>query len=427
MQEELEFNILRYFFQHKKAIDYLPYGISSDIFLDPVAKNLFEVYVAYVNKYKCPPDSNNFITFLRDNKIEDKIIKILKGGFDVIYKKLDDIGLVEEHLLKHVKKVAHLRAVQESLESFDDSWTEAKVTELYKKISRIDQLDIHGAPKSEYLLTSIADEVFAPPTIKPTCFNNFNKIIGMGGFFAPQLITILGGAKSMKTTFMLHLAAGYAKEGEEVAYLDWENGRSQIGTVIQQILVSQRVEMLYADWNKKLLQERVHEILSNGGNINYIRLRAKRDRVTDAETILDECFDTTGVYPSVICYDYLDITGADKTIKDRREKIQMAYADAKNLNEKCNAFGITVSKMVAGAAKKDYHDEDDAGEDKEKAYNVDAMFSLHRTTDDVEQGIGWVQPILQRVGESRSDEKVCFDMDGATRYIADNGRKWSDV
>lgn len=320
-----------------------------------------------------------------------------------------------------------MRAVQESLESFDDNWKEKNVTDLYKKISKIDQLDVHGAPKSEYLLTTLASETFKLPTVSPTCFNNFNKIIGMGGFFPPQLITILGGAKSMKTTFMLHLAAGYAKDGKEVAYLDWENGRSQISTVIQQILVSQRVEMLYEDWNVRSLQDRVSEILSNGGNINYIRLRAKRDRVTDAETILDEVFEENGVYPSVICYDYLDITGADKTIKDRREKIQMAYADAKNLNEKCNAFGITVSKMVSGASKKDYHDEDDAGEDKEKAYNVDAMFSLHRTSDDVEQGIGWLQPILQRVGESRTDEKVCFDMDGATRFIGDNQRRWSDM
>ena len=100
----------------------------------------------------------------------------------------------------------------------------------------------------------------------------------------------------------------------------------------------------------------------------------------------------------------------------------MAYADAKNLNEKCGAFGFTVSKITAGSGKKDYHDEDDAAEDKEKAYNVDAMFSLHRNSDDVEEGIGWIQPILQRTGESRTDSKVCFDMDGATRYIADNGR-----
>ena len=426
MGSELEFNILRYFYQHKNAIDYLQYGVNETLFLDTIAKNLFHVYMAYVKKYNFPPEQNNLIIFLKDNGVEENSISILKQKFDIIYNPLFDISLVEEHLLIWVKKTSHLRILQESLEKIDDNWKEEVVTDLVKKISRIDQLDIHNKPKSEYLLNTLATEYFAPPIIKPTCFENFNKIIGMGGFFAPQLITILGGAKSMKTTLMLHLAAGYAKAGEEVAYLDWENGKSQIGTVLQQILLSSRVEELYQPWNQKLLAERVNEVLSAGGNILYTRLRAKKDRVTDAEDLIEKNFDLVGKYPSVIFYDYLDITGSEKGIKDRREKVQMAYAEAKNLNEKCNAFGITISKMVSGSSTKDYHTEDDAGEDKEKAYNVDAMFSLHRTDDDVSEGVGWIQPILQRVGESRTDAKVCLNMDGATRWIADSTRVWTN-
>lgn len=426
MSSELEFNILRYFYQHKNAIDYLQYGVNETLFLDPIAKNLFHVYLAYVKKYNYPPDETNMVIFMKDNGVQDESITILKSKFNIIYNPLYDIGLVEEHLLLWVKKTSHLRIIQESLEKIDDNWKEDVVTDLVKKISRIDQLDIHNKPKSEYLLNTLATEYFAPPIIKPTCFANFNKIIGMGGFFAPQLITILGGAKSMKTTLMLQLAAGYAKAGEKVAYLDWENGKSQIGTVLQQILVSARVEELYQPWNQKLLAERVQEALSGGGNILYTRLRAKKDRVLDAELLLERDFEETGIWPSAIFYDYLDITGAEKGLKDRREKVQMAYAEAKNLNERANAFGISISKMVSGSATKDYHTEDDAGEDKEKAYNVDAMFSLHRTDDDVAEGVGWIQPILQRVGESRTDQKVCLNMEGATRWIADSTRTWTN-
>jgi hypothetical protein len=424
--KELELNILRYFYQHKAAIDYLQFGVNEDLFLDPICKQLFHVYEAYVTKYKFPPDSNNLIVFLTENGVEDNIIDIFKKQFDVLYSGFQDISLVEEHLLKHVKKLAHTRALQKSLEKIDDNWTEKAVTELYKEISRIDQLDIHNRPKTSYLLRDLPSHNFTPPLVSPTCFKNFNSIIGMGGFFAPQLIVMMGGAKSMKTTLMLHLATGYAKDGHKVAYLDWENGQSQIGTVLQQILLCSRVEFLYADHNKMLLEQRVSEALKLGGDIVYTQLKAKRDNVLVADEYLDRDFDRTGRYPSAIFYDYLDITGADRNLKERREKIQMAYSDAKNLNQKCNAFGITISKMVSGSDKKDWHTEEDIGEDREKIFNADAVFSIHRTAEDAQEGVGYIQPIVQRVGESRTDVKIALDFDGTTRYIGDSVKQWTD-
>jgi len=424
--KELELNILRYFFQHKQAIDYLEFGITEELFLDPVCKQLFHVYEAYVSKYKYPPDANNMVIFLTENQVPPTVIDLFKKQFDIIYSGFEDIGLVEEHLLNHVKKLAHTRAVQKSLEKLDDTWTEKAVTELYKEISRIDQLEIHNRPKTSYILKELPSLQFTPPVVHPTAFENFNKIIGMGGFFAPQLIVMMGGAKSMKTTLMLHLACGYVKKGLKVAYLDWENGKSQIGTVLQQILISSRVDYLYSDHNKILLEQKVSDVLQLGGDILYTKLKAKRDTVLVAEDYLDRDYDISGRYPEAIFYDYLDITGADKSMRDRREKIQAAYADAKNLNQKCDAFGVTISKMVSGSDKKDWHSEEDIGEDREKVFNCDSLFSIHRTSEDVAEGIGWIQPIVQRVGESRADVKISLDMDGATRYIGDSNRKWSE-
>jgi hypothetical protein len=425
---ELEQNVIRYFFTHKTSIDYLEY-IDENIFTDVGFRSMFTVYVAYVKKYHHIPEQLNFITFLKDEGVEKENIDVFNFLLKLLakaYTPLADIEIVEQHLLLHIKKLLHTRAVQDSLLTLNDKWTEKEVTKLYKRIQEVDQMDIHGKPKDLMLLSNLHNHMFELPTPHPTCFNNFNSIIGMGGFFAPQLICILGSPKSMKTTFLLHLAAGYIKDGLNVSYIDWENGDKQIGTVLQQILLQSRVEFLYDPWNKKLLDNRVEEFLARGADLHYIKLQAKKDRISAAEAIIDKRIEKEGWKPDVLFYDYLDITGGDKMLKDRRERTQMAYAEAKNLNMKYDAFGITISKIVSGEGKKDFLDEDSVAEDKEKAYNTDSMFALMRSEDDVKDGIGWLQGIVQRVGESRTFTKVALQMDGATRFIADSDRIWQN-
>lgn len=426
---ELEPNILRYFYQYRESMDYLDY-IDANIFVDITAKALFQVYLAYVTKYKHIPDKDNVIAFMRFEGVDIKspeVFKVLVSKLDAVYIPFVDLPIVEEFLLLHIKKLLHTRILQDSLLNLGDSWSEKHLTQTVKKLSEIDRMDIHGKPKDMLIFSTLTQHQFTLPNPKPTCLNNFNAIIGMGGFFAPQLVSILGGPKSMKTTLMLRLAAGYVKDGLPVTYIDWENGNKQIITVLQQIILHSKVEHLYADYNKERLDEKVSEFLQCGNDLQYIKLRPKKDKIDAAELIIDKRFDETGIKPDAIFYDYLDITGADKGLKDRRERVQAAYADASSMNNKYDAFGITISKLTSGSSKKDYHDEDDAAEDKEKAYNVDAMFSLHRTADDITRGIGWLQPILQRVGESRSDVKVALEMDGATRYIADSDLEWDDT
>ncbi len=424
---EVEQNILRYFFQYNNSIDYLEY-IDTSIFTDAGYRSMFQIYVAYVKKYNHIPDSNNLIIFLKVEKIEEQnkpIYDYLIGLLPKIYLPINDIELVEQHLLLHIKKLLHTRAMQDGLNHLGETWTEESVTKLYKRLQEIDQMNIHGKPVDMMLLSNLKNHVFELPNPHPTCFSNFNSIIGMGGFFAPQLVCILGAAKSMKTTFLLHLAAGYIKDGLNVSYIDWENGDKQIGTVLQQILLQSRVEFLYDPWNKELLDKRVAEFLARGADLHYIKLQAKKDRISSAEAIIDKRIDKENWKPAVLFYDYLDITGGDKTLKDRRERTQMAYAEAKNMNIKYDAFGITISKIVAGEGKKDFLDEDSVAEDKEKSYNTDSMFALMRSEDDVKEGVGWLQAIVQRVGESRTFTKVALDMDGGSRYIADSNKIWT--
>ena len=420
---ELEINILRYFFQHKQSIDYLEHGIDASIFTDATHHALFQIYMAYVAKYKSVPEKNNLVIFMSENSIDPKHIEHISRVFPSVYEPFEDLAIIEEALLLKVKKLLHTRAIQDSLQTLGDQWNEKDVTKLYKKISSIDQLDIHGRAKDCFLLEGLATQVITLPTPYPTCFENFNKIIGLGGFYPPQLITILKGPKSMGTTFLLHLAVGYVKNGLPVTYIDWENGQSQIATVLQQMLANVRVEFLYADHNRTSLEQKLEKVRAAGQDIHYIKLRAKRDGLMIAEDIIDRRFDQTGRKPKALFYDYLDITGGDKS-KDRRERVQMAYADASTLNGKYDAFGITVSKITRGSKNKEFLTEEDAAEDNEKAYNVDAMFAIRRGEEEVEAGIGYITPIVQRSGASNLDIKCVLDMSGDTRYIGDSLRTY---
>lgn len=416
----MEYNVLRYFFQYKAATDYLEHGITEDIFVDPLYKQLFYVYSVYVKTYKSIPDSLNLISFMQDQGVEDNIISAFRSAVDQIMVPLFDIPIVEHSLLKHIKKEMHTRALQDSLNTLDDNWDETAVTKLYKKISEVNSLDIHNNGSGHMFLQNWSAEGMRP-TPHPTCLKSFNQIIGRNGFFAPQLIGIMGGAKSMKTTLMLHLALGYIKDGLPVTFVDWENHKSTLTERLNQMIVNTRLEYLYEDNVQKALQDRLQEIRSmSTADLHIINLRKRKDGVDAAERIIDQKANVDGITPKAVFFDYLDIAGSsDKSLKDKREKIQQAYADAVVMNQKYGCFSFTVSKMQRGANEKQFVTENDVAEDYEKAYNVDALFALMRNSEDIEMGRGRIIPIVQRTGVSHQEIEAVIDMDGATMQIRD--------
>lgn len=413
-----DLNILRYFFQYKRSVNYLEYGIHHDLFTAIEHRAVFEVFLGYVAKYKEVPDYSNLLKFMVDQQVPQTNIDLLKPTFDNVYKHLQDVNIIEEELLTKVKQKIHKNIILKAMESLDTEWDDKKFEQTYKEISKLVRMDVHGAPKYTPLLDSLITDQITLPTAHPTKFRAFNEVIGLGGFFAPQLIAILGGPKSMKTTFLLHLAVGYVESGLNVSYLDWENGRSQTSVVLQQILTDRRVEFLYDTSNLKYLEDRVQKLKERNGNIFYSKLRAKRDMVSDAELLIKDYQDTHNIGTDCIIYDYLDITGRPKGV-DKREGIQMAYADAKNMNESFDAFGITISKITRGSKNKDFLTEEDSAEDNEKAYNVDALFAIRRSEEDVQNAVGHIQPIVQRNGESHVEKRATLAFIGETRFIGD--------
>jgi len=425
--KELELNILKYFFQYKSALDYIEHGVGEEVFTDAHYRGVCHVYLKYIYLYKSLPDRGNLVTFMQQEGVTAEVISALNITLNNVYTPLVDTPFIESHLLKHLKKLLHTRAIQESLERLGDDWEEKDVTKVYKKLSLIDGLDVHKRPEEHFFLRDWDDKEAALPIAHPTCFQNFNTIIGRGGFYAPQLICILKGPKSMGTTFLIHLALGYIKSGLNVVYIDWENGLTQYNMVAKQALSVSRAEYLYENHSKEVLDRKKQELLSTNTDIHYIKLNKKSAPIAAAEILIDRHYDKTGIKPDVIFYDYLDIAGGDKSLRNKNERIQQIYADASNLNQKYNAFGITVSKVVKSALENTSWTEADAGEDSEKAYNVDAMFGLHRHDQEVEQGLGYLEAIVQRVGESHSAEIAVLEMDGATRDIRDTSIKYTPL
>lgn len=104
-------------------------------------------------------------------------------------------------------------------------------------------------------------------------------------------------------------------------------------------------------------------------------------------TELERLRDERGWVPDVILWDYPDLfEPTDKSIKDKRLKIQAVYFEIINLNHKWGCFSMGLSQISRNAVNKAVINMKDFAEDFGKAANCHAAFAICRTEEEMEAG-----------------------------------------
>lgn len=424
--KDLETAIIQYFLQDKNSVDYLEYGIDSDIFKTVEYADVFSIYKAYVEKYKSIPDLIGMCAILAESGASIEQVDFYKSILEPLYIKSLSKPLAEDYLIKEVKKKMHIIAVQKTLIHLDDKWKEEYVTSLYKDISKIDQLNVHGGGNVVNVFKEWSSITQDPPQVFPTCLANLNRILGRGGFAPPEIITMMGGPKSMKTAFMMNLALGYVRNNVPIAFVDYENKKEPLLERIRWMLNNIRFSKLYDADNIANTDVIAENYRQANAHLQLIILKKRKDTPNMACKAIEKEYLKTDILPKGIFWDYLDIAGYDKTAKSKMDGIQQCYAAVSNINDDFKCWSFTASKMHRDAASKAFVNEQDIGEDYEKVYNANTVLALLRNDQDVEYGIGRVQSIVQRVGISRSEKEedlALLDMDGETMSIKDSIHK----
>lgn len=200
------------------------------------------------------------------------------------------------------------------------------------------------------------------------------------GFGRGELSLIMGGAKSGKTTAMIHFGVKAAKAGHNVLYASCEVSNEIIADRIDANIcgipvkeLKQRIpetesklKAFYAGTKGKILS---HQYPSGTLTPSQLRRLIKRYR-------------SKGVIFDMIIVDYADIMTSDSHHKEERHKLNEIYLALRAISSEENAAVLTATQSTRTGQKKAQNgvaDETDLAEDFNKARHCDVMFSINQS------------------------------------------------
>jgi len=118
--------------------------------------------------------------------------------------------------------------------------------------------------------------------------------------------------------------------------------------------------------------------------------------------------DEHGWIPDIICWDYPDLmVPIDRTVREKRLKIQAVYHDIIRLNNEWGVFSMGLSQVNKDAVNKEVIDMTGFAEDFGKAANCHAAFALCATPVEQAAGIRRILPVVQREGVAYNRKNYC--------------------
>ncbi len=400
-------NILRYLFQYKTS----HWEVLSDELFDLVPdKAIFGILKSYILKYKNLPEKENFIQYITDlNQLTDEAINLLKNQLEECLEPVSDIVMIEEKLLIEVKKKLFTKVLTEGLKMASEGVTVEDIETIHKKISGITSMRDQELDPGFYALKNLNRPMKQSGTVYPTYLRGLNALTAVGGFHPPQTIIWLGGPKTFKTGFLIKFAVEYMKDGLDVFYADFENGKEAIHQRVKQCLLECKVgELKLFDSELNQIKDKLLD-LTGSGDIFIQKYNKRLDHFAHIDKDIDRLMNE-GFNPKFLVADYVDIMGPPERGMDKRIGIQANYAAGDTMMNKYNMFMFTVSKIKASAFGKDNYTPEDVAEDVEKVYNSHASFSIVRRPEDIDEGLAKISAMVQRQGASFSGE-VLIDLD----------------
>lgn len=414
MTLEFQKDLLRVLVQQPSFKRYI-LEIPEEIFEVPETQVVFQLLQKYVEKYRKQPEYGSMLEWwdrlTKKQRLEDAVYKNVQVEIASVYEPYKgDLGLLEDCIAEEIQYKMAKNLVQKYAPQLNDG------IEVYRKmrieLNGIIDFDkrVEDDTQGKYLFKDYEAPKVGNRVGKPTFLNALNRMTSVGGFYAPQLVIVMGTPKGFKTGTVMNLALNYAIDGLKVLYADTENGLLQIENRFNQAMAECTYAELFDDEVRDVLEQQVKRMKAMGGEIRIERFPAYTKSISDVEAKLDELREQDGWVPDLIVYDYLDLFLANDASKrkERRINIQHVYFDAINLQAKIGCFGISPSQVNKEALNKPVINMRDFSEDFGKAMNAHAAFAICRTAEELEMGVARIVPVVQREGVAQSSGATCL-------------------
>lgn len=428
MTLEFQQALISYLVQSKDGINYID-DLSEEIFDLLEDKLCIQILKKYKKLYNTLPGKVAALQFL-DEQIDDtrdlspEVSKTFREALEDIYLPLEegDILKIQDSIILEIQS--------KKIDSTFMDFAAGKLspTQVLVKMNKLGTM-VKSAGYEEHkdggFLVEDRDKHFDEQTEgHPTFLHDLNALTAAGGFYSPQLIIFMSGAKSFKTGLLINIAVEYVRSGYKVYYADGENGARSIRNRAKQCVMRCTYQELYDE----SIQEELNIVLERlgrmmGGDLYIDSYPAGTKSIGgDVRNRLAFLKENHNWEPDIIIYDSIDhfvpSAAVDKS-RDTRIKIQLTYHEAINLNRELGTFAFAPSQVNREALNKKVLDTKDLSEDLGKAFNAHSIFGICSSPEEIELGIRRIIPIVQREGVAYKGKNQCIIQIDEERMIVD--------
>ena len=353
--------------------------------------NLALKYYARHRGLPSRPLMADIIKKARANKIiRDDVLLSVKEAFAAIYDTDDVTGreYVEERIVEFARHQATTAAIYKSVELVERGEFE-KVEKYIKEAVEIG-INEDGGAYDYYSNISLRtskrlDEAsgIKPPRGITTGHLKLDEILYHRGWGRKELATIMGGAKSGKTTALIGFAKAASLAKFNVLYVTLEVSAEIIGerldaaisdTMIKELGkkikdVESKVEAIAAASGKLV----IHEYPS--GTFSPKMLRALIDR-----------YESKGQKFDLVVVDYADIMAPNHRYEDVIENSKSVYVDLRAIAQEKDIAMLTATQTNREGYKATVAKAEHVAEDFNKVRTVDLMISINITDEERSKG-----------------------------------------
>lgn len=351
---------------------------------------LVSFILKYHEKYRSLPDRTIMADLIKKARVakivRDDSLEAVKSSYLNLYREVDISGreYVEERIVEFARHQATTAAILRSVELVQRGEFE-KVEKYIKEAVEVGVNEDGGAYDyySNISLRSSKrlDEASGtrPPRGITTGHLKLDEILYHQGWGRKELATIMGGAKSGKTTALIGFAKAASLAKFNVLYVTLEVSASIIGdrldasmsdTMIKELGkkindVKSKIESLQAHAGKLV----IHEYPS--GTFSPKMLRALIDR-----------YEAKGQRFDLVVVDYADIMAPNYRYQDVIENSKSVYVDLRAIAQEKDVAMLTATQTNREGYKATVAKAEHVAEDFNKVRTVDLMISINITDEE---------------------------------------------
>ncbi len=359
------------------------------------------VALKHYAKYKCLPKQASFSQLIKDGLDRGDLRKEQCRDALIALRDLRQCELGDaDYVADKVAEFARYQAVTSAiLASADMLGAKRKNSELFQKIEKRvkdavsiglnEEGEVYEFYKQIEARTERRNDIItgkSTPKGITTGIQRMDERLFHKGWGRRELVSIMGGAKSGKTTALINFAKAASLAGNNVLYATLE---------VSAEIISERLDACLTDTKVKELAVKMKSVEAK---INAIRDRSGLGRLDIIEygsgTLTPQGLQNylekargKGVNYDLVVVDYADIMRPTYRTSDVIENMKSIYVDLRAIAFEFNVAMLTATQTNREGHKATVAKAEHVSEDFNKVRTVDLMISINKTEEEAKKGI----------------------------------------